>query len=366
MNFQIEASNSLGRAGLLLFEDGSRIETPLFMPVGTQGSVRAMQQSELEEIGYRLILGNTYHLYLRPGTEVILGYSGLKNFISWPHKLLTDSGGYQAFSLSRSDLVAYTEAGVTFYSHLDGSKHFFTPEKVLDIQNAMGSDIVMPLDDCAPFPASQERLETALRRTHNWFEHSFQYFTEKNYDQKQSLFPIIQGGPDPTLRRRSSREYLKYDPPGYAIGGLSVGEKNKDFTKALVASLEALPVEKPRYLMGVGSVKEIINSVRLGVDMFDCVLPTRNARNGQLFTREGRVNIRNEKYRNSKAAIDEECGCKVCLRYNRGYLRHLHKSKELLAYSLSTYHNLYFMYSLMKSIRRSIIEEASRSSSYWA
>ena len=355
IDFQIKRSNSLGRAGILYFEDGSKIETPIFMPVGSQGSVRSIQQPELEEIGYRLILGNTYHLYLRPGMEIISEYSGLKNFISWPHKLLTDSGGYQAFSLSRSNLVKYKEDGVRFRSHLDGSEHFFTPEKVLDIQRVIEADIVMPLDDCAPYPSSKERLETSLKRTHEWFKRSYEYFTEKAYHEKQSLFPILQGGIDTLLRRRSAQEYLRYDVKGYAIGGLSVGEKNDDFLNALASSLKELPHEKPKYLMGVGSVQEIIDSVKLGADMFDCVLPTRNARNGQLFTHEGKLNIRNEKYKKSRSPIDEECGCKVCMRYARGYLRHLHKSNELLAYSLSTYHNLYFMHSLMKRIRRSIM-----------
>ena len=355
INFEIEKSNSLGRAGILYFEDGNKIETPVFMPVGTQGSVKSIQQPELEEIGYRLILGNTYHLYFRPGVEIISEYSGLKNFISWPHKLLTDSGGYQAFSLSQSDLVKYKDGGISFRSHLDGSEHFLTPERVLDIQNAIGADIVMPLDDCAPYPSSKERLEASLKRTHEWFRRSYRHFTERSYDKKQSLFPIVQGGIDTSFRKRSAQEYLQYDLKGYAIGGLSVGEKNNDFLNALAESLKELPQQKPKYLMGVGSVQDIIDSVRLGADMFDCVLPTRNARNGQLFTHEGRLNIKNEKYKKSKSPIDEQCGCKVCLRYNRGYLRHLHRSKELLAYSLSTYHNLYFMHSLMKQIRRSII-----------
>ena len=357
--FTVNATSSNARAGSLIFTDGTLIQTPVFMPVGTQGSIKSLEHSELYDVGYRLILGNTYHLYLRPGTSILDKYNGLSNFMSWKHRILTDSGGYQAFSLSK--MSKYTDDGVIFRSHIDGSSHYFTPEKTLEIQKSIGSDIVMPIDDCAPYPSDKYRLEIGLKRTHQWFDRSFKYFSDNNLWDKQTLFPIIQGGIDVSMRQKSAHYFAEYankynEINGFAIGGLSVGEKNQEMLLALQATIEILPQSKPRYLMGVGAVVDIFNAVESGVDMFDCVLPTRNARNGQLFTSTGKINIRNEIYKDDTSPIDSKCLCATCTNYSRGYLRHLHKAKEILAYTLSTRHNLYFMFTLMQEIRQSIID----------
>lgn len=357
--FELSAEFENARAGILKFDNGIRIETPVFMPVGTRASVKAVSQENLEDIGYELILTNTYHLYLRPGTVVLKEFGGVKKFMSWPHLILTDSGGYQAFSLSK--LTKYLDNGIHFKSHLDGSPHLFTPEKVLDIQSIINSDIVMPLDDCAPYPADENRLRESLVRTHNWIKQSAEYWKNMGYDQTQSLFGIIQGGVNPDLRRESAQYAATLDLPGYAVGGLSVGEKNDEFKIALAAAMPHLPKEKPRYLMGVGSVPEILYAVSHGIDMFDCVLPTRNARNGQVFTSNGKVNVRAEYNKLQSKPIDENCQCRVCKRYSLGYIRHLHKTQELLAYELSSYHNLYFMHNFMKNLRQSIIDKTFKS-----
>ncbi|MDH5719117.1 MAG: tRNA guanosine(34) transglycosylase Tgt [Spirochaetia bacterium] len=353
LTFNLEKKDNSARAGLLKFKSGLTVETPVFMPVGTQATVKSVTQEDLEEIGYKLILTNTYHLYLRPGLEIVESFKGIKNFMSWKHAMLTDSGGYQAFSLS--DLIKYRQNGVEFKSHLDGSSHLFSPEKVLDIQNIIQSDIVMPIDDCAPYPADQKRLKESLDRTHRWIAESKKIWLEKNYNENQALFGIVQGGVDINFRKESSKFIAELDLPGSALGGLSVGEKNKDFLEAIAVCNEYLPAEKPRYLMGVGSIPEILNSVALGIDMMDCVLPTRNARNGQVFTSKGKLNLRNEKNKLLETPIDENCSCRVCKRYSLGYIRHLHKTKEILAYNLSTYHNLYFMKQFMENLRVSII-----------
>ena len=332
-----------------MFENGKEVLTPVFMPVGTQASIKSLSQNDLSNIGYALILANTYHLYLRPGIEVLKKFENLHHFMSWSGRILTDSGGFQAFSLKK--LTKYEENGISFQSHLDGSSHWFDPKKVLDIQKIIGSDIIMPLDDCAPYLSSADRLKASLRRTHNWFKESYQYFYDKHYQNEQTLFAIIQGGTDLDMRKISCETLRKYEPDGYAIGGLSVGEKGDKFREALAVSTNNIPKDKPRYLMGVGSIPEIFDAVKLGVDMFDCVLPTRNARNGQLFTWNGKLNIRNAQYANDISPIDQNCSCRVCLQYSRAYLRHLHKSNELLAYSLSTFHNLAFIFSFMKKIR---------------
>ncbi len=352
--FSVEKTTHGARAGKIIFANGEKIPTPVFMPVGTQASVKGLSQNDLSEIGYGLILANTYHLYLRPGLQVLRRFGGLHDFMSWPGRILTDSGGFQALSLSK--LTKHTEEGIFFRSHLDGSSHWFDPFKVVDIQKVIGSDIVMPLDDCAPYPSSQERLKVSLKRTHGWFEKSHRYFYESMCNEKQTLFAIIQGGANLDMRKMSTEKLREYKPDGYAIGGLSVGEKGNEFREALRVSTENIPEEKPRYLMGVGSVPEIINAVQLGVDMFDCVLPTRNARNGQLFTTKGKLNIRNLQYADDASPIDEGCGCRVCLQYSRGYLRHLHKSNELLASSLSSFHNLAFMHTFMRKIREEIMD----------
>jgi queuine tRNA-ribosyltransferase len=350
--FDVELTFNDARTGSLKFDNGIEVKTPVFMPVGTRASVKAVSQENLEEIGYELILTNTYHLYLRPGTVVLKEFGGVKNFMSWPRLILTDSGGYQAFSLSK--LTKYLDDGIQFKSHLDGSPHLFTPEKVLDIQSIINSDIVMPLDDCAPYPADEKRLRESLVRTHNWIKQSRDYWKNMGYDQTQSLFAIVQGGVNPALRRESAQYMSTLDLPGYAIGGLSVGEKNDEFKIALSETLPHLPEEKPRYLMGVGSIPEILFAVSRGVDMFDCVLPTRNARNGQVFTSSGKLNVRAEYNKFHDKPIDENCGCRVCKRYSLGYIRHLHKTQELLAYELSSYHNLYFMHNFMSDLRKSI------------
>ena len=352
--FEVQSRQASARAGLLKF-NAQTLETPVFMPVGTRASVKAVSQENLEEIGYQLILTNTYHLYLRPGTLVLKEFGGVKNFMAWPHLMLTDSGGFQAFSLS--SLTQYLDNGIHFKSHLDGSSHLFTPEKVLDIQSIIGSDIVMPLDDCAPYPADEKRLREALTRTHQWLQQSKQHWEKTGYENEQSLFGIVQGGVKPELRRESAQFAASLNLPGYSIGGLSVGENISDFQIALSEALPHLPEEKPRYLMGVGSIPEILYAVSRGVDMFDCVLPTRNARNGQVFTSAGKLNIRAEYNKFQNKPVDENCECRVCRRYSLGYLRHLHKTQELLAYELSSYHNLYFMHRFMGNLRQSIIDE---------
>lgn len=359
MQFAIESTDGNTRAGKLTFSrTGSggvpvTVETPIFMPVGTQATVKAIAQEDLVEIGYRLILGNTYHLYLRPGSDVIDSFGGIHKFMAWPNAVLTDSGGYQAFSLS--DNVKLTDEGVKFRSHLDGSAHYFTPENTIRIEREIGADIIMPIDDCAPYPADDKRLKESLVRTHRWLaECKAHWLTDPRH---QSLFGISQGGINPVLRADSAKAVADLELPGYAIGGLSVGEPLEHFVPALGAAIEHLPKDKPRYVMGVGSIPELLNGVELGVDMFDCVLPTRNARNGQVFTSQGKVNLRNEKHARSQAPIDPECGCKVCKTHSVGYIRHLHKQGEILGLMLSTYHNLYFMFHFMQKMRMAIVEK---------
>ncbi|MDH4200223.1 MAG: tRNA guanosine(34) transglycosylase Tgt [Spirochaetia bacterium] len=352
--FRFDVTNTFekSRTGVLKFDNGIHVETPVFMPVGTRGSVKAVSQESLEEIGFNLILANTYHLYLRPGTVVLKEFGGIKKFMSWPRLILTDSGGYQAFSLSK--LTRYSAEGIHFKSHIDGSPHFFTPEKVLDIQDIIRSDIVMPLDDCAPYPADEKRLRQSLERTHQWIGQSLHHWKRMGYDKTRNLFGIIQGGTNLAFRSESVDFMKDLDLPGYAIGGLSVGEKNDEFRNVLAATAAQMPEHKPRYLMGVGSIPEILFAVNHGIDMFDCVLPTRNARNGQVFTSLGKLNLRAEYNKFLDKPIDENCGCRVCKRYSLGYIRHLHKTQELLAYELSSFHNLFFMHQLMGQIRNSI------------
>jgi queuine tRNA-ribosyltransferase len=349
MQFSVAAQDGDARAGVLTL-NGAVVETPAFMPVGTQASVKAISQEDLHEIGYRLILGNTYHLYLRPGSPLISEFGGIKKYMAWPHAVLTDSGGYQAFSLSANTKL--TDEGVIFRSHLDGSEHRFTPERVIEIEREIGADIIMPIDDCAPYPADDKRLKESLVRTHRWLADCKKYWLMD--PRHQTLFGISQGGINPGLRADSAKACADLDLPGYAVGGLSVGEPLEHYRPALAAAMEHLPGDKPRYVMGVGSIPELINGVELGVDMFDCVLPTRNARNGQVFTSTGKVNLRNEKHARSNEPIDAACGCKVCRKYSLGYIRHLHKQKEILGLMLSTYHNLYFMFHFMKNMRTAI------------
>ncbi len=356
MKFELLREDNGARLGKLETAHGV-IETPIFMPVGTAGSVKALTQQMLEELEAQIILGNTYHLYLRPGHELIASLGGLHKFISWPHPILTDSGGFQVFSLS--EIRKTTEEGVTFKSHLDGSKHLLSPERSIEIQLALGSDIIMAFDECTPYPATLQQVAESLALTSRWASRSLAEFnrrtsSEQGESEKSALFGIIQGGVYLEMRQRSAEELLTLDLPGYAIGGLSVGEE-KGYTYDVTEYLAPLmPKDKPRYLMGVGTPEDLIECVRRGVDMFDCVMPSRNARNGQLFTSKGKVNIKNAKYAKDERPLDEECTCQTCKRYTRAYLRHLYHAKEILSAILCTQHNIHFYLDTMKKIRQSI------------
>jgi len=367
------------------------VETPVFMPVGTAGSVKAVPQHLLEELDARIILGNTYHLYLRPGHELIRRMGGLHRFMSWPRAILTDSGGFQVFSLS--ELRKISEDGVEFRSHLDGSTHFFSPEHSMDVQIALGSDIAMAFDECTEYPADYSRARKSLDLTLKWAARSKEHFKrhkhERPWDQSAerraqstqptqanrrlewgtlglegkapSLFGIVQGGMYKDLRRESAKRLVEMDFPGYAIGGLSVGEP-RDLTREVIAeTLPLLPADKPRYVMGVGYPDEIVEYAAMGVDMMDCVLPTRAARHGLLFTSEGRLNIKNKKFAEDQGPADPECGCLVCRRYSRAYLRHLMAAQEPLSAVLNTLHNLAFYLETMRKVRDGI--EAGATSS---
>jgi queuine tRNA-ribosyltransferase len=328
------------------------IETPAFMPVGTQGTVKALTQESLESIGAQIILANTYHLLLRPGPELVREMGGLHKFMAWPHPILTDSGGYQVFSLA--DLRKVTDDGVTFRSHIDGSSHFLSPEKALDVQMALGSDIIMVLDECVASSSDATLAAEAAARTLAWAKRSRDYFSEHGDAQRQMLFGIVQGGADRDLRRKCADDLVALNFPGYAIGGLAVGEPHEITCEITAAAASRLPAEKPRYLMGVGRPEQIPDYVARGVDMMDCVLPTRSARHGCLFTWQGRLLIKNTRYARDARPIDENCECPACRRYSRAYLRHLFMSREFLAATLTTLHNLYFYLDMMAKIRKSI------------
>jgi queuine tRNA-ribosyltransferase len=332
------------------------VDTPVFMPVGTVGSVKAVTFEQVEATGARLILGNTYHLYLRPGHELIHHFGGLHRFESWSGALLTDSAGFQVFSLS--ELNRITEDGVEFRSHLDGSKHFFSPELSMEVQLALGSDIVMAFDQCAPYGADPREVEAAVVRTTRWLKRCQEVFGGRDYRRgwERVLFGIMQGGVDGDLRRRSAAEIVELDLPGYAIGGLSVGEPTSAMREMTDLAAGLLPPEKPRYLMGVGFPDDILAGVTAGVDMFDCVLPTRMARTGTVLTRDGRLVIKNQEYARDEAPIDAECGCPVCARHSRGYIRHLFQAREILGCTLATIHNLHFYQELMAGIRKTLAE----------
>ena len=341
------------------------VETPVFMPVGTAGTVKAVSQEVLESLGAEIILGNTYHLYLRPGHEAIRRMGGLHKFISWPRAMLTDSGGFQVFSLSA--LRKVTDEGVSFRSHLDGSSHSFTPEHSIDVQIALGADICMAFDECTEYPADRSRAEESLRLTMAWARRSLDHFqTHRNEvvwheelgGQTQSLFGIVQGGMFRDLRRESAERLVEMDFDGYAIGGLSVGEP-RDLTLEMIAEvLPLLPADKPRYLMGVGYPDEIEQYARMGVEMMDCVLPTRAARHGLLFTSEGRLNIKAKRYAEDQLPPDPTCNCPVCRRYTRAYLRHLMQSGETLSAILNTIHNLAYYLGIMERVRQSLQENS--------
>jgi queuine tRNA-ribosyltransferase len=337
------------------------IETPVFMPVGTAGTVKAVPQDTLESLGAQIILGNTYHLYLRPGHEAIRRMGGLHKFISWPRGLLTDSGGFQVFSLSA--LRKVTDEGVRFRSHLDGSSHFFTPEHSMDVQIALGADIAMAFDECTEYPASRSRAEESLRLTLAWAKRSLEHFRAHQHEVSwatddpsgsQSLFGIVQGGMYRDLRKESAERLIEMKFDGYAIGGLSVGEP-RDLTLEMIAEvLPMLPKDKPRYVMGVGYPDEIEQYARMGVDMMDCVLPTRAARHGLLFTSEGRLTIKNKQFAEDQGPPDPNCDCMVCRRYTRAYLRHLMQSGEALSGTLNTIHNLAYYLGIMRRVRSSL------------
>jgi len=337
------------------------IDTPAFMPVGTQGTVKGLTQQALGELGVKILLGNTYHLYLRPGHERIRRLGGLHRFMSWPGAILTDSGGFQVFSLA--DLRKVTDDGVIFRSHLDGSEHFLTPEKSIEIQQALGSDIAMVLDECIEYPADRERAASAVKRTTEWarrcrdFSRAPMESGHENADAitpGQVLFAIVQGGTHADLRRESARQLVDLDFPGYAVGGLAVGEPHALTCDMTAAATAELPADRPRYLMGVGFPEQLADYVACGIDMMDCVLPTRNARNGCLFTSVGRINIKNAIYADDSRPLDERCSCMVCRTYSRAYLRHLFLANEILASILNSHHNIAFYLDIMAKIRQAI------------
>jgi len=344
--------HSRARLGTLTTDHGV-IDTPIFMPVGTLGSVKSVSVEDLDHCKAQIILGNTYHLYLRPGSEVIQHMQGLHEFIRWDKPLLTDSGGFQFFSLAK--LAKFTDEGVSFQSHIDGSRHFFSPEKAVEIQMILGSDIMMCLDFCVGYPANEKQTMEALNKTSLWAKRGFDHWQTKG--GANNLFGIIQGGMDKHLRSLSAEQLTMIDFPGFAIGGLSVGEPKELMMEMADHTLPLLPVHKPRYIMGVGTPEDLVELVHMGCDMFDCVMPSRNARNGQLFTSFGTLNIANAKYRFDKEPIDMNCQCYTCQSYSRGYLRHLYKSRELLAYRLNTIHNLYYYLDLMGKMREAIKED---------
>jgi len=340
-------SSSKARLGRIETEHGS-FTTPAFLPVGTQGSVKSLTPEELVEIGVEAILGNTYHLYLRPGHETIGRLGGLHTFIHWNRPILTDSGGFQIFSLG--SLRKVSEEGVTFQSHLDGSSHFLTPEKVIEIQRVLGSDIAMVLDECVPYPSPYEYVKASVERTNNWAKRSLQARRKED----PALFAIVQGGVSRDLREKSVRTLVEMGFHGYAIGGLSVGEPKSLMLNVLEWTTPLLPETAPRYLMGVGTPDDMIDAVMLGVDFFDCVLPTRNARNGTLFTSSGKISIKQAQYAEDPRPADETCGCYACRHYSRAYLRHLYLSKEILSSRLNTVHNLYYYMKLLAGVRDAI------------
>jgi queuine tRNA-ribosyltransferase len=422
LRFQIEATSGAARAGRLITPHGE-VQTPVFMPVGTLGSVKGVSQEILEELGVEILLGNTYHLYLRPGIEQVRRLGGLHRFMSWDRAILTDSGGFQVFSLS--ELRKLTEEGVTFRSHLDGSTQFLSPEAATEAQIGLGADIIMTFDECTEYPAEPSRVRSSMELTLRWAERSKKYFEEHKHevpwsrghvgtaapscpgahrrrdasttetelrsagrarrpaptwdgmtqsagktpassagqpraaapthsDRTQALFGIVQGGMDPVLRKESAERTIEIGFPGYAIGGLSVGEPRKLTREIVEATIQHLPAETPRYLMGVGTPEEIVEYANLGIDMMDCVLPTRAARHGLLFTSEGKISIKQARYAGDKGPLDPNCGCRVCVRYSRAYLRHLYASNEILAQVLNTVHNLSFYLDTMRAVRHSI------------
>lgn len=362
MHFELKHtdSQSKARAGLLHTDHGT-IETPIFMPVGTQGSVKGVHQWELrEEVTAQIILGNTFHLYLRPGLEVLGKAGGLHQFIGWERPILTDSGGYQVYSLAKSRKI--TEEGVKFQSHHDGSYHFFSPERAIDIQRVIGADIIMAFDECTPYPCDYKYAQRSMHMTHRWLKRCISQMdsTEPLYGYNQALFPIVQGSVYPDLRKESAEFIAEQGAIGNAIGGLSVGEPDEDLYSMTDLVCSILPADKPRYLMGVGTPVNLLEGIALGVDMFDCVMPSRNARHGLLFTSEGTINIKNQKWALDFSQIDENGTAYVDKVYTKAYLHHLIKAKENLAIQIATVHNLSFYLALMKEARKRILDGTFR------
>ncbi len=347
MRFTVSARDGSARRGTIQFPRGD-IQTPAFMPVGTYGSVKAMTTHEVRQLGADIILGNTFHLMLRPGTEVVQAHGTLHDFMQWPYPILTDSGGFQVFSLT--DLRKLTEEGVTFRSPVDGALVHLTPEKSIAVQRELGSDIVMCFDECTPYPATAEQAEASMQLSCRWAQRSL----DEHGDSRSALFGIIQGGMYKDLRLQSLEALTNIGFDGYAIGGLSVGEPKHLMLQVLDDLTDHMPADKPRYLMGVGKPEDLVAGVLRGVDMFDCVMPTRNARNGHLFTSQGVVKIRNAQYKNDTGPLDPECDCYTCKNYSRAYLHHLYRSKEILSARLNSWHNLRYYQNLMQNLRNAI------------
>ena len=358
MQFTLDAQSKNARAATIKTAH-STITTPVFMPVGTLGSVKSLDMDDvLNLLGAEIILANTYHTYLRPGDKTIAKMGKLHGFTKYPKSFLTDSGGFQAFSLS--DISKPKENGIEFRSHIDGSKHFFTPKKVIDIQHNLGSDIMMILDDLVALPATQERIKLSIERTTAWAEESIEYFRAKQKEGvgvEQNIFAIIQGGTDKAFRTKSATELCALDYDGFAIGGLSVGELNNEMYDTVEHTTKYMPEDKPRYLMGVGTPEDLIENIERGIDMFDCVMPTRNARNGTLFTSFGRINIKGAKFKEDEGPIDPECQCLTCKTYSRAYMNHLFRAREISYFRLATIHNLHYYLNLMREVREAILED---------
>ncbi|MEN6390573.1 MAG: tRNA guanosine(34) transglycosylase Tgt [Syntrophomonas sp.] len=338
---------SAARCGRISLAHGT-IETPVFMPVGTQATVKALSPEELYDIGIEIILSNTYHLYLRPGAELVKKAGGLHSFMGWDRNILTDSGGFQVFSLS--PLRKISDEGVLFNSHIDGSRHFLTPEKIIEIQETLGADIIMCFDECSPYPCTYDEAWRAVDRTAAWARRC----QDSHKRREQALFGIVQGSVFPELRVRSAEQLVEMGFCAYAIGGLSLGEPKSEMYSILKLMDQVLPYTKPRYLMGVGAPEDLLEGVKMGMDMFDCVLPTRLARHGSAYTRRGRITVRNAVYAEDFSPLDSRCNCPVCQKYSRAYIRHLIKAGEILAHRLLSYHNIYFLNELMENIRSAI------------
>ena len=358
MEFKIDATSNGARACTIKTAH-STITTPVFMPVGTQGTVKALDANDMLSMGAKIILGNTYHLYLRPGSKLVKKFGGLHGFSKFPNSFLTDSGGFQAFSLGANSKP--DENGIMFKSHIDGSKHYFTPKSVLDTQYDLGSDIMMILDDLVALPNTDERIMTSIERTTKWAREAIEYHKEqkaKGIGVNQNIFAIIQGGTSKKYREISAKQLCELeDYDGFAIGGLSVGEPNVEMYETVQWTTQFMPENKPRYLMGVGTPEDLIENIERGVDMFDCVMPTRNARNGGLFTSFGKVQIRNAKYKEDANPIDPECDCYTCQNFTRAYVNHLLRAGEITYYKLASIHNLHYYLNLMKQARNAIIED---------